>query len=97
MAIDPIKLQIVQSCLEAVSKEFRPAKPRRLFDLPDTDVRFEVDFDRAFMEAISEDRLKYYVEVILIPTIRANPDKKFYVTNDGIEIISQASDQPSPN
>jgi hypothetical protein len=46
MAIDPIKLQIVQSCLEAVSKEFRPAKPRRLFDLPDNDVRFEVDFDR---------------------------------------------------
>lgn len=85
MNVDPTKLEIVRVCLEAASKDYRPPKPKGLFDL-NADLRFEVEFDRAFIEDISHDRLKSYIENHLLPKVRANPDKKFFVGPDGIEI-----------
>ena len=96
MGTDPLKMQIVRSCLEAASKDVRPAKPKGFFDFNDSDIRFEVELDRAFIDDIPADQLQNFLETNLLPKIRANPDKKFYVSNDGIDILNITKDSNSP-
>ncbi len=91
MGIDPTKVLIVQSCLEAAFKDFRPDKLNGGFVINDGDLRCELEFDRAFIDDIPIDRLKTYMEMNIIPKMRANPGKRIYVSNDGIEIRNKDS------
>ncbi len=97
MGTDPIKMQIVRSCLEAVSKDVKPAKPKGFFDFNDNDIRFQVELDRAFIDAIPTDQLQTFLETNLLPKIRENPDKKFYVSNDGIDVLNINKESKSPS
>ena len=91
MGIDPIKAQIVQSCLEASFKNVRPDKLNGRVVFNDGDLGCELEFDKAFLDDIPIDQLKTYLETTIIPKIKVNPGKKIYVSNDGIEIRNKDS------
>ncbi len=86
MGIDPIKAQIVKSCLLASYKGFKPDKLNERFVFNDGDLSCELEFDKAFIDDIPIDQLKTYLETTIIPKMKVNPGKKIYVSNDGIEI-----------
>ena len=89
MGIDPAKAQIVKSCLKASFNDFRPDRITGRFVFNDGDLGCELELDRAFIDDIPIDQLKPYMETKIIPTMKANPGKKIYVSNDGIEIINK--------
>ena len=91
MKISPTKVLIVQSCLEAASKDYRPDKPNGPFVFNDGDLSCELEFDHAFIDDIPVDQLKTYMETTIIPKMKANAGKKIYVSNDGIEIMNKDS------
>ncbi len=91
MGIDPTKVLIVQSCLETSHKGFKPDKLNERVVFNDGDLGCELEFDKAFIDDIPIDQLKTYMETTIIPKIRANPGKKIYVSNDGIEIRNKDS------
>ncbi len=91
MGISPTKVLVVQSCLEAAFKDFRPDKLNGRVVFNDGDLGCELEFDWAFIDDIPIDQLKTYLETTIIPKMRANPGKKIYVSNDGIEIMNKDS------
>jgi len=91
MRISPTKVLVVQSCLEAAFKDFRPDKLNGRFVINVGDLSCELEFDWAFIDDIPIDQLKTYLETTIIPKMRANPDKRIYVSNDGIEIMNKDS------
>ncbi len=91
MGIDPTKVQILQSCLDAAHKGFRPDKLHERVVFNDRDLGCELEFDKAFIDDIPIDQLKTYLETTIIPKMKANPGKKIYVSDDGIEIINKDS------
>ena len=91
MGIDPIKAQIVQSCLEASFKNVRPDKLNGRVVFNDGDLGCELEFDKAFIDDIPIDQLKTYLETTIIPKMKVNPGKKIYVSNGGIEIRNKDS------
>ena len=92
MGIDPIKIQIVQSCLEASFKNVRPDKLNgRVVFNGDGGRRCQLEFDKAFIDDIPREQLKTYLETTIIPKMKVNPGKKIYVSNDGIEIRNKDS------
>ncbi len=91
MGIDPTKVQIVKSCLEAAFKDVRPGKLNGGVVFNDGDLGCELEFDKAFIDDIPIDQLKTYMEMNIIPKMRANPGKRIYVSNDGIEIRNKDS------
>ncbi len=91
MGVDPTKIQIVQSCLDAVHKGFRPDKLHERVVFNDADLGCQLEFDEAFIDDILREQLKTYMETTIIPKIRANPGKKIYVSNDGIGIMDKDS------
>ncbi len=86
MGIDPTKAQIVQSCLDASFKDFRPDKLNERFVFNDGNHSCELEFDRAFIDDIHIDRLKKYMETNVVPALKANPGKKIYVSTVGAKI-----------
>ncbi len=52
MGIDPNKVKIVQSCLEASFKKVRPDKLNERFVVNDGNHSCELEFDRAFIDDI---------------------------------------------
>ncbi len=91
MEIDPTKARIVHSCLVASYKDFKLDKLNERVVFNDGDLGCELEFDKAFIDDISIDQLKTYLETTIIPKMRANPGKKIYVSNDGIEIMNKDS------
>ena len=91
MGIDPIRAQIVKSCLLASYKDFKPDKLYERFVFNDGDLGCELEFDKAFIDDIPREQLKTYMETTIIPKMRANPGKRIYVSNDGIEIMNKDS------
>ncbi len=92
MGIDPTKVLIVQSCLEAAFKDSRPDKLNgRVVFNGDGGRTCQLEFDKAFIDDIPRKQLKTYMETTIIPKMKANPDKKIYVSNDGIEIMNKDS------
>ncbi len=91
MGIDPTKAQIVKSCLVASYKDFKPDKLNGGFVFNDGDLGCELELDKAFIDDIPRDQLKTYMETTIIPKMRANPGKRIYVRNEGIEIMNKDS------
>jgi len=91
MGMDPTKILIVQSCLDAAHKGFRPDKLHERVVFNDGDLGCQLEFDKAFIDDILREQLKTYMETTIIPKMRANPGKKIYVSNDGIEIMNNDS------
>ncbi len=91
MEMDPTKAQIVQSCLETSHKGFKPDKLNERFVFNDGDLGCELEFDKACIDDIPIDQLKTYLETTIIPKMKANPGKKIYASNGGIEIRNKDS------
>ncbi len=91
MGIDPTKVHIVKSCLEASFKDARPERLDGRFVFNDGGRRCQLEFDKAFIDDIPIDQLKTYLETTIIPKMKVNPGKKIYVSNDGIEIMNTDS------
>ncbi len=91
MEIDPTKILIVQSCLDAAFKDVRPDKLNGGVVFNDGGRKYQLEFDSAFIDDIPREQLKTYMETTIIPKMRANPGKKIYVSNDGIEIMDKDS------
>ena len=91
MGMDPIKTQIVVSCLVASYKDFKPDKLNGGFVFNDGDLGCELEFDKAFIDDIPIEQLKTYMETTIIPKMMVNPGKKIYVSNDGIKIRNKDS------
>ncbi len=91
MEVDPTKIQIVQSCLEASFKNVRPDKLNGRVVFNDGDLGCELEFDKAFIDDIPIDQLKTYLETTIIPKMKVNPGKKIYVSNDGIKVSNKDS------
>ncbi len=91
MGVDPTKIQIVQSCLEASFKNVRPDKLNGRVVFNDGGRTCQLEFDKAFLDDIPREQLKTYMETAIIPKMRANPGKIIYVSNDGIEIMNKDS------
>ncbi len=91
MGIDPTKAQIVKSCLVAFFKDARPNRINRRFIFNDGDLGCDLELDKAFIDDIPIDQLKTYMETTIIPKMKANPGKRIYVSNDGIEIMDKGS------
>ena len=86
MGMDPTKVQIVQSCLDASFKDVRPDKLNERFVFNDGNHSCELEFDRTFIDDIHIDRLKKYMETNVVPALKANPGKKIYVSTVGAKI-----------
>jgi hypothetical protein len=86
MGIDPNKVQIVESCLEASFKDVRSDRLNQRFVFNDGKQSSELVFNREFIDDILIDRLKTYMETNVIPTLQANPDKRIYVSNGRMKI-----------
>jgi len=87
MGVDSTKAQIVQSCLDASLKDFRPDKLNERFVFNDGDHSCELEFDRALIDDIHIiNRLKKYMETNVSPALKANPGKKIYVSTVGAKI-----------
>ena len=91
MEVDLTKIQIVKSCLDAAFKDVRPGKLNGGVVFNDVARKYELEFDSAFIDDILREQLKTYMETTIIPKMRANPGKKIYVSNDGIEISNKDS------
>ncbi len=91
MEIDPTKILIVQSCLDAAFKDVRPGKLNGGVVFNDVARTYELEFDSAFIDDILKEQLKTYMETTIIPKMRANPGKIIYVSDDGIEIMNKDS------
>ena len=91
MGIDPTKVQIVKSCLEAAFKDVRPGKLNGGVVFNDVARTYELEFDSAFIDDILKEQLKTYMETTIIPKMRANPGKIIYVSNDGIKVSNKDS------
>ncbi len=89
MGIDPTKIQIVRSCLEASFKDVRSDKLDECFVFNDGEQSSQLAFDRAFLDDIPTDQLDPYLETNIVPKLKANPGMKIYVSNDGIEIMNR--------
>jgi len=91
MGVDPTKVQIVKSCLEASFKDVRPDKLNGGVVFNDGGRKYQLEFVRAFIDDIPIDSLKTYMETTIIPKMKVNPGKKIYVSNDGIKISNKDS------
>ncbi len=91
MGIDPTKVLIVQSCLAAAFKDSRTDILNGGFVINVGGRSCELELDSAFIDDIPREQLKTYMETSIIPKMRANPGKKIYVSNDGIEIMNTDS------
>jgi hypothetical protein len=86
MGIDPNKVQIVKSCLEASFKDVRSDRLNQRFVFNDGKQSSELVFNREFIDDILLDRLKTYMETNVIPTLQANPGKRIYASNGRMKI-----------
>jgi len=91
MEIDPTKVQIVKSCLDAAFKNLRPGKLNGGVVFNDVARKYELEFGKAFIDDIHIGRLKKYMETNVVPALKANPGKRIYVSNDGIKISNKDS------
>ncbi len=91
MGIDPTKVQIVQSCLDAAFKDVRPDKLNERFVFNDGNHSCELEFDRSFIDDVHTGRLKKYMETNVVPALKANPGKKIYVSTVGAKIGNKDS------
>ncbi len=91
MEIDPTKIQIVQSCLDASFKDVRPDKLNGRVVFNDGNHSCELEFDKAFIDDVHTGRLKKYMETNVVPALKANPGKKIYVSTVGAKIGNKDS------
>ncbi len=91
MEINPTKVLIVQSCLDASFKGVRPDKLNARFVFKDGNLSCELEFDRAFIDDVHTGRLKKYMETNIVPALKANPGKKIYVSTVGAKISNKDS------
>jgi hypothetical protein len=84
--VDPNKFEIVKSCLQATFKDVNLDAANQRFVFNDGQQSSELLFNRAFIDDISEDRLKAQMVKDIVPIIQANPGKRISVSAIGIGI-----------
>ena len=91
MGVDPNKVQIVTSCLEGSFKDVRSDKLDECFVFNDGKQSGELVLLRAFIDDISLDHLKAYMETKILPALKANPGKKISISTGWMTIGNKQS------
>jgi len=91
MGVDPNKVQIVTSCLEASFKDVRSDKLHECFVFNDGKESGKLVLLRAFIDDIPLERLKTFMETKILPELKANPGKKLSVSTGWITIGNKQS------
>ena len=90
MGVDPNKLDIVKSCLEASFNGVHLDETTQRFGFDDGKQSSELEFNREFIDDTPVGRLKDLMAKNIVPTLKANPGKKIYVsTRGGIGVIDK--------
>jgi len=91
MGVDLTKFEVVKSSLEALFKEVNLDKPNRRFVFNDGKHSSELVFTREFIDDITVDRLKAYMEKNIVPQLKANPGKRVSVSTGWIGVSEKDS------
>ena len=86
MGVDPNKIEIVKSCLQASFNDVSLDTASLRFVFNDGKQSSELIFNREFMDDIREDHLKVHMVKDIVPTLKANPGKRISVSVDGIGV-----------
>jgi hypothetical protein len=86
MGVDPKKFETVKSCLEASFKDVWLDTSNQRFVFNDGKQSSELIFNRAFIDDITESRLKSHMVKDIVPTLKANPGRRISVSAGGIGI-----------
>ena len=91
MGIDPNKVEIVKSCLEASFRDVKPNPSKELFVFNDGKKSRELAIDRAFIDDFPISKLKDYLKSKVIPVLENNPDKRICMSKDGVKVVDRES------
>jgi len=97
--VDPKKIEIVKSCLEAAFKDVRHRQEGnhdlQRFVFNDGMQSSQLVIDRAFLDDIRQEQLVWlenYIRKIIVLRLRANVGKKISVSNSGISVSEKDPD-----
>ena len=93
MGIDQNKLSIVRLCLEnAGFKDIKTKQFQEVFVFNNGKNSYELRFHRSYIDDISESKLKKEIEFRIVPTVKENPDKQIFVSEEGLQVMNRDSD-----